>query len=69
MQFFAASMSAIMTLTKHGAMISTHTPCLVIANMADIEALQIALVPPFPIHVFFYKKKVYKNMRLKSSKC
>ena len=31
--------SAIMKLTKHGAIISTHPPCLVIANMADMEAV------------------------------
>ena len=36
MQFCTASMSAIMKLTKHGAIIPTHTPCLVIANMADM---------------------------------
>ena len=40
MQFCTASMSAIMKLTKHGAIIPTHTPCLVIANMADMEAVQ-----------------------------
>ena len=40
MQFCIASMSAIMKLTKHGAIIPTHTPCLVIANMADMEALR-----------------------------
>jgi len=33
-------MSAIMKLTKRGAIIPTHTPCLVIANMADIKAVQ-----------------------------
>ena len=40
MQFCTASMSATMKLTKHGAVISKHTPCLVIANMADMEAVQ-----------------------------
>ena len=40
MQFCTASMSAIMKLTKYGAIILTHTPCLVIANMADMEAVR-----------------------------
>ena len=33
-------MSAIMKLTKHGAIIPTHTPYLVIANMVDMEWVQ-----------------------------
>ena len=39
MHFCTASMSAIMKVTKHGAIIPTHTPCLVIANIADMEAV------------------------------
>ena len=41
-QFCTASMSAItiMKLTKHGAIIPTHTPCLEIANMTDMEAVR-----------------------------
>ena len=39
MQLCTASMFAIMKLTKHGVIIPTHTPCLVIANMADMEAV------------------------------
>ena len=38
--FCTTCMSAIMKLTKHGAIIPTHTPCLVITNMADMEAVQ-----------------------------
>ena len=30
------SMSAIMKLTRHGAITRTHTPCLVVANMAHV---------------------------------
>ena len=40
MQFCTASMSTIMKLTKHGAIIPEHTPCLVIANMADMETVR-----------------------------
>ena len=40
MQLSTPSMSAIMKLTKHGAIIPIHTPCLVIANMADVEAVR-----------------------------
>ena len=40
MQFCTSFMSAIMKLTKHGAIIPTYTPCLVIANMVDMERVQ-----------------------------
>ena len=46
MQFCTASMSAIMTFTKHGAITHTHaharacTDTHVLANMADMEAVQ-----------------------------
>ena len=40
MHFCTSSMSTIMELTKHGAIIPTHTPCLVIANMVDMEEVQ-----------------------------
>ena len=40
MQFCTSSMSAIMKLTKHGAIIPTHTPCLVTANIVDMEEVQ-----------------------------
>ena len=39
-------MSAIMKLTKHGAIIPTHTPCLVIANMVDMERVQKCISAP-----------------------
>ena len=39
-QFCTASMSAIMKLTKHGAIAPTHTPCLVIASIADMELVR-----------------------------
>ena len=42
MQISTSSMSAIMKLTKHGA-ISTHTPNLVIANMSDMEEVRICI--------------------------
>ena len=40
MQFCTTSMSAIMKLIKHGAIIRTHTQCLVIANMTDTRAVR-----------------------------
>ena len=43
MQFCTTSMSAIKKLTRHGAITHTHTPCLLIANMADIEGYEIVL--------------------------
>ena len=41
-QMRTSSMSAIMKLTKHGA-INTHTPCLIIADMADMEEVRICI--------------------------
>ena len=40
-------MSPIMKLTKHGAIIPTHTPCLVIANMVDMEAVRNCISTDF----------------------
>ena len=57
MQMCTSSMSALMKMTKHGAINThTHTPCLVIANMAATEDVRVCisaevLIKVFPIFV------------------